>query len=104
MSERRVTNSDSTIERGDYRSDWRPLPTEPRHMDGMTGLAEALVAFITGRRWLSKRGEPRGDELGDVEGGISVHWTPYENWHLIVHADDPPNLIHVLVVGRSFTP
>ena len=88
---------------GVHRFGWRPAPDQERAFSGMSAVAERLVAAETGRAWSSCGWVPDAPEDGDVEGGISVRWTPYEHGSLIVHPDEPPTLRAVLVVGPTFS-
>ena len=89
---------------GQHRHGWtdaNSTPGERRDTDGQSAVAEALVAKALGRPWLSTGDTPDAPEDGDVGGGVSVRWTPRLNGCLIVHEDEPPQLVCVLVVGRA---
>lgn len=85
---------------GTHRFRWAPTPEEQRHVDGMSAVAEALVACVLGRRWLSTGTAPDAKDAGDIEGGISVRWTELPYGSLIVHEDEPHTLVPVLVTGK----
>lgn len=70
-------------------------------IDAESSVAELMVARALGRKWLSDGLQPDRPEDGDVEGGISVRWTARTNGCLIVHEDEPDELISVLVVGHA---
>ena len=86
---------------GKHRYGWSPKPEEQRVIDAESAVAELVVASALGRKWLSDGLEPDKPGYGDVEGGISVRWTPRMNGSLIVHEDESDELISVLVVGNA---
>jgi hypothetical protein len=81
--------------------------------DGESAVAEAMVARMLGRRWLSDGVVPDRPEDGDVEGGISVRHTLHPTGRLVVHlpveveddgserVGDLPDQVGVLVVGAA---
>jgi len=65
-----------------------------------SAVSEALVAEVTGRRWLST-GDQRDPGGEDIEGGIGVRWSHHPNASLIIHPEDPDYLKMVLVTGNA---
>lgn len=92
----------SRARNGRHRWNWHPDPKTERLHDGMSAVAEALVAELLGRRWLSSGLVPDDRNAGDIEGGYSVRWTPRPRGSLIVHEDEPLALIPVLVTGPTW--
>lgn len=86
---------------GQHRFGWAPTWQQARHINGMAAVAEVTVAEWTGRRWLSDGMVPDDPLAGDVEGGLSIRWTPLERGSLIVHEDESLELIPVLVIGTT---
>lgn len=74
-------------------------PEAQRKWDAESAVAEALVARTLDREWLSDGLVPDKVDVGDVAGGLSVRWTERPNGSLILHPEDPDELIGVLVVG-----
>lgn len=85
-----------------HRFGWSPDPEAQRHVDGMSAVAEWVVAQHLGLEWTSQGLTPDAPEAGDIEGGISVRWTPRATGSLIVHEDEPDLLRCVLVVNEDW--
>lgn len=87
-----------------HKHGWKPTPEHQRNTDGLSAVAENIASIVTGRRWISpmKQGKDHND-LGDLEGGIEVRWTPVETGALLLHEpeEDPPHLRAVLVTGPT---
>ena len=88
---------------GTHLFGYTPEAHEGRNNDGMSAVAECLVAVAIGRAWTSSGLVPDRPDAGDVDGGISVRWTPLEDGCLIVRPGEPPDLIAVLVCGPTYS-
>ena len=86
---------------GQHRWGWDPDPQKERLFQGMSLVAEVLVAEATGRAWLSSGNEPDKRGVGDVER-ICVRWTDKRHGSLIIHPDDDDRLYGALVIGARF--
>lgn len=83
-----------------HRFGWQPTPHQQRHTDGMSALAECLVATIHSLEWTSRHATAPDKDGTDVGGFVSVRWTPLPHGRLIIHEDEPADLVGALVVGE----
>lgn len=90
-----------TAHGGQHTHGWNPTTAEGRDYNGYSAVSEALVAHVTGRRWLSRGRVPDGDQP-DIDGGIQVRWTPHNDGHLLVWHNDNARFVYVGVVGTGY--
>ena len=82
-----------------HRHAWEPTTDESALTDAQAAVAEMFVAAIHCLEWTREHATTPDKDGTDVGGFVSVRWTPLPHGALIVHEDEPNDIVGALVTG-----